>query len=325
MTDFTFQLGERILRLLLDEILDHVDLIVIQCMTQLSYALRVAVLGYLRRRINVALRPWITRPTEFRRALRETESLISGSVVLSIALRDPWFPNDLNIYSPLGESKDLLVAFLVHAEHYVINQVFAPNEKQYSLAPRNAHTITILHKLNYESPLHPTIIKVVESPTLKATTPILQSTTTWAMNWLSSDGIGIAYPRMTFKHIGLRRTARHTVPDPQTIKDWNKKYTDRAFRVLTRTKWSWDGSPCCGPGRRETNDPGCLSLTFGDKNVVRSEGLNDNWILTEGGHMWRMNRVCPQFGFNFFKAVEVKESGRPLEVYLDRHGGHYVA
>lgn len=262
----------------------------------MSLPLRHAIHLYLPRRCHRSLRPWINSPLEFRQALRDSKALIAGSVTLSIALQDSWTPRNLDIYTPMGQAKDAMVLYLTQCEKYSIKTVLIRRDKVSSLAPRSAHTITVLCKDSGPSHLSARV-NVIESPTRQALIPILRGTATWTFNWLSADAIVVGYPALTFKHLGIIRPSPSAAEDTEARR-WKQRYRGRGFIRITRSSWPWPGQACrfhCRAQWRHATDHGCLVFMFGEERYTEDVA----WVLNDGtGRRRCTNPACPSYGLS---------------------------
>lgn len=274
---------------------------------QLCIYFRVRVKNYLVRRWHATLSKWIDKPVLFRDCMRHTKSVISGSIALAFADGAEWDSQDLDIYTPRGRGRDMLLSHLIHIEGYKVDAVTGDDEEtpEPSVTPvyQNSQikSVTKLSKQVYSKALKQELtrrIDVIESAIQNSISPILRFHTSFVVNWITSDSINIAYPKLTFAHIGLVNDRINLDRPKEQI--WRDKYAERGFRMVRDTS-ELDQMSCgsaCPAIWRSTDDVACMSVQFGDGDEGIFAELQwslskavDNW----SGHRKCMNVRCPRY------------------------------
>lgn len=289
---------------LLHDFLDNADISIVQKVGQLSKTLQAAVRTYTLCRVHVALSPWIAYPIEFRNVLRRTRSVISGSIVLEVTMRDEWLANDLDVYVPRGVPGWELMAHLIGYEGYIVDSVI----ESYTQMPEGGlcgkildtvagmTSITKLVKRRIGGRLRR--IDIIESRDGHALTPVMQFDATWSMNWITADSIIIAYPNLTLRRQGMYKR-RKSMADHIHLPAWKAIYIkERGFTTFHMSTGRAD-LPCrelCRPLLRVSTDGYCMTVPFGnmtDRNTYprRVWGLRGISPTSSCGH-----QACPNFG-----------------------------
>lgn len=250
---------------LLSPFLDYLDIGTVQLVGAVNRHLRYEVKRYIESRYHRTIRPWIKNPRAFRNEMRYSGSLIAGSVVIDMILREPWAPDDLNIYVPRHQAARL-VSYLMHQEGYEADTFLRAEQSgipSHELSNSSVHSVTRLIKRSNNETI--ARIDITEAKDNYAFSPVLQSTSTWAYNWMTADGLTIAYPTLTLKKFGVSRK-RHPLPGQRPTTQWKQKYVDaRGFTSVTQRQWRGD-RPCgstCRAKIRSTEDSSCLTILFG--------------------------------------------------------------
>lgn len=283
----------------LDAILDQCQLDEVVLFGQLSIYFRLRVKNYLVRRWHATLGKWIEKPVLFRDCMRHTKSVISGSTALAFVDGADWESQDLDVYTGRGRARDMVLSHLIHIEGYKIDVVTGDDEEspepEVTPAYRNSQikSVTKLSKQVYCKALKQDVtrrIDVIESVVQHSVSPILRFHTTTVINWITSDSINLAYPRLTFAHIGLVNDRMNLDRPKEQI--WRDKYVERGFRIIRDTS-ELDQMSCgsaCPALWRSTDDVGCMSVHFGDGE----EGVFGElqWSLSKAVDNWSRHRKC---------------------------------
>lgn len=244
--------------------LDVLDLGAIQSMGLLNTYLRRKVKAYLETRFHNTIRPWIRRPLHFRVLMRRTAMVIGGSVPISMILRESWSPNDLNLYIPRWHMNKVM-GHLTEREGYTVESYLLADTAGAPLDTSAARSFASFIKTSDNGVAR---ISVTESRDLHAFSPIFQSNSTWAYNWITADAVTVAYPTLTLEKIGLTRCRKPLLGQEPTLK-WRGRYrNERGFTPINQ--WEYRercGQPCggtCSARIRSTEDTLCLAMTFGE-------------------------------------------------------------
>ncbi|KAG8908068.1 hypothetical protein FRB99_000512 [Tulasnella sp. 403] len=251
----------------LDRILDFCPLPDVMTFGQTSRHLRWVVRNYLERRLNTTLKVYVDSPLRMREVMRDNQCVLSGSSALDFVLGADkhWESADLDIYAPLGAKCASIIRYL-HNDGYETTKIYDHNPSFHPYGNQEFRTVTKLFKIVELPGREPRrlSIDVIESQLSNSLAPILRFHTTAVMNWISADSITVAYPSLTFQHIGVYGLRPGNPRQPRHAR-WMNKYTDRGFLVVQDT--SMLAGPCgnaCRALWRATNDVGCLSVTFND-------------------------------------------------------------
>lgn len=254
---------------------------------------------HLEQRFNTMLARWFSRPLAFREALQITQSAISGSAVVSYAIPSPsWESKDLDIYTPVGQAFSEMLEHLTEVQGYTLVQAWPhqgiaqgplikgtaqsqpgpkPPPKYYSSRARYISRIVTLEKVDTSatgSEVLPLRVDLVCSETSEALLPITDFHSTCVVNCITSCGVIIGYPKLTFgRENAKRRQAQGG------SKAHLEKYRQRGFAVVEQ-----DPPPPCSPStcsmlRRSFRDVACLAIPFpGCKHPL--DGVPDvSWSL----------------------------------------------
>ncbi|KIO24789.1 hypothetical protein M407DRAFT_25843 [Tulasnella calospora MUT 4182] len=283
----------------LDAILDQCQLDEVVLFGQLSIYFRVRVKNYLVRRWHATLSNWIQKPVLFRDCMRHTKSVISGSTALAFADGSDWDSQDLDVYTARGRGRDMVLSHLIHIEGYKVEMVTGDDEEspepQVTPVYKNSQikSVTKLSKQVYSKALKQDVtrrIDVIESAVQNSISPILRFHTSFVINWITSDSINVAYPKLTFAHIGLVND-RIKLDRPKD-QIWREKYMERGFRMILDT-YELDPMSCgsaCPALWRSTDDVGCMSVQFGDGDEGVFDGMQ--WSLSKAVDDWSRHRKC---------------------------------
>ncbi|KAG8965129.1 hypothetical protein FRC00_010466 [Tulasnella sp. 408] len=302
----------------LDAILDQCQLDEVVLFGQLSIYFRVRVKNYLVRRWHATLSKWIQKPVLFRDCMRHTKSVISGSTALAFVDGADWDSQDLDIYTSKGRGRDMMLSHLIHIEGYKVEVVTGDDEEspEPPAAPiyKNSQikSVTKLSKQVYSKALKQDVtrrIDVIESVIPNSISPILRFHTSFVINWITSDSINVAYPKLTFAHIGLINSRiRLDHPKDQI---WREKYAGRGYRMIQDT-YELDQMSCgsaCPSLWRSTDDVGCMSVQFGDGDEGIYGGIQ--WSLSKAVDDWSTNRKCMNVRCPRYRQELSKRSGAP--------------
>ncbi|KAL1940975.1 hypothetical protein VTO73DRAFT_7611 [Trametes versicolor] len=220
--------------------------------------------GYLSRRLAAHLRRFVRNPTHFLDELEICCSVISGSSALAVLFRLPWIPGDLDIYTPRDYFYHV-VAYLVNVEEYTLSFLSQPHYASYG----NVRNVARLLRDDGQR------IDVIQSESNSALLPLASFWNTAVMNYISSSGFCVAYPRLTEAHRALLSTRSTFVPNdggvpyPDVDTDVVVKYLDRGFDLrFTHMGWIREDDASAGcPGMGSSHCPLTIRY-FGDRHCV---------------------------------------------------------
>ena len=222
-------------------------------------------------------------PESFRKMMKDTGSVISGSMALHYVLRQPkaWAPGDMDLITPKGRFQDVL--------DYV------------KTLPGATTTLDITGKDNENYPMHQVgFTRVVKVSTAQGNIDVIQSKTesafypipfywgTHVMNALTWEACIVAYPSLTFNHLAYVRSR----PEHPSTANAMKKYVARGFTILFEGRREVEvlrvaGYTSCGTTcanlTRYFGDSDCLTMSIGEGRVV--------WVRVRLGSVtvgWRL-------------------------------------
>lgn len=273
-----------------DELLKHMSIKDMVVMSAISSDLQTMVSRHLKDSWEELLGHFFPCPSEFRDALRTSRSVVSGSVALWFVCGGPlsWFPNDCDIYTPLGESASV-ATFLQTRAGYSID------EEKMNWLLRNQNNLTmgdtdypecdgaisviasVLHLTNQTLGKY---VDIIESNTVSSLQPIPRFWSTLQASYISADNLCVAYPYLTFNNIGCVTPTGYT--PIRTVLDAILKYRKRGFiidefssavekRVLSGFPGitpKCENNPYCPHALRFFGDKWCLQYAFDEKNFV---------------------------------------------------------
>lgn len=259
--------GQFVLMHLLDEVLDNASIDIVQRVGQISRTLRTAVKSYLLRRVQDVLQQWINDPTEFRFHLGMTRSVVGGSAVLGVVLRDSWQPSDLDIYCPYGRTA-ALAHYLCHDEGYDLVKYINPYltnttaDDAQTVDIQGITSVTKFKRLFRDGMVRK--VDLIESKDAYALSPLVHADMTLTMNWITGNTVTVGYPLTTFRHFSVWRNETSN----SGRKKWRRMYEDRGFGwsdwdewETRRVKLGHHGASC--PGLlRSSDDSLCFRMSF---------------------------------------------------------------
>lgn len=287
-------------------ILDFCTMRDVLLFSQLSRSFQLGVRDYLSKRLHSMLRPWMKDAVAFRKAMGETDTLISGSWALAflMGLADPvrWEAKDLDLYVPRGDPCKKLVDHLsehqgfTDVERYVLvgalQDVSLPSTPTVPAPPVegredaqqgysfNRRGILNVYKLTKTFDTGKTCtIDIIESVTDNAVSPIVSFDYTCLMNYITHDGIYCLYPKLTFDKLGMdqsyegsghRSTTRH------------EKYTERGFKHVRKTTDLPGRVPCgsaCPHLVRRNHDAGTMIVPLTEEPAMIKDSMRASWRL----------------------------------------------
>jgi hypothetical protein len=164
---------------------------------------RAAYKNYLRSKTYQYLNRYLLRPEEFMKAMILTSSIIAGAVPLSVLTGNNLETNELDIMTPSSE------------EHSMQN-VLQPDmgfTLTATVVPRGMQgALRILHVYEKDTKTIRLWISSGENPTI----PVLLTSTTFMMNFISPRGVYCAYPKLT---LAKRALVNHFTDDGDSTEE----------------------------------------------------------------------------------------------------------
>lgn len=231
-------------------------------LAQTCQNIRLCVQAHLDEQFGLCIAKWVRKPTEFQAIMLQTHAVVSGSVATAFVLKAGWESNDLDIYVPKGEGKQVLVSYLTGEDTYSVSTShpspsgqppypgsyhtsypYQSTGHQSDMLHRNAHSNTdppmapspspiasvtrlVRHRPKQESGCR---IDIVESGDDEATTPVYRFTATFVQNWVGPGGLWLLHPSDTFAQVGRRNPLSLSAPGCQ--EKWLAKYRGRGFII----------------------------------------------------------------------------------------------
>lgn len=182
--------------------------------------------NYLQRRYDRLLRPYINDQQAFRKLLRHTHSVISGSTAVAFGINglfeQPFTPNDLDIYTNIVHGRTV-IQHLRRVEGY--NAVLAKTTRPtLNMDDYNGGIATVIGLVHATKPK----IDIICSTRLSALHPLCFFWSTIPMTYLTADGFCTAYPSLFFKRKGFFNPTRCDRPKVKACMD---KYVVRGFTL----------------------------------------------------------------------------------------------
>lgn len=217
---------------------DHLSVQHLFSVASLSPSLHGRAVDHLRTRIRNVLRHWVDDVQALRSVMQMTSAVFSGSCVLEIALATSWTANDLDIYVGCEGGLASLQEHFCDREGYTIVSAWDPitNDPPDPASYNGTPPISRIVRLRRTVPnafanqgISPANIDIIESRTPNPLTPIHHFTSTCVVNWMTFNGLTIAYPQLTFAKITVRRLISHQTPGQ--VQAHLDKYEARGFVV----------------------------------------------------------------------------------------------
>lgn len=198
--------------------------------------------------IGSLVRPFFYEPAaqahthiDFWRTLHRNGGVVSGSVALAVALRTPfrkenWVPTDMDVYVPFSSYGHVLTFFLHTMTGYHASA--AHSSGWY----RKLSSIMIV--TSFVNPKLDRRVDLIASKDENSLTPIFGFYGTHVMNWISPDGLFVAYPKLTFNHVALFTPFASSAQNSKQHKHAMVKYKQRGFRFFYATAITHQSS--CG-------------------------------------------------------------------------------
>ncbi|KAI0067133.1 hypothetical protein BV25DRAFT_1912457 [Artomyces pyxidatus] len=242
--------------------------------------LRQVVDRHLRESWNTVLKQYVDEAVPFRKLLRDTRSVISGSTALHFLLRGPdapvdWQPKDLDIYCPLTTAADVVDYLIVH-EGFRVEKTMASRDRSPNVHNEYSNgAIASVITMSTPKGLKVDIIAATRN------SPLLPLTHFWGTlvtNYISADTLCVSYPRLTLRRFGLLNPTRKPALRAAVCVD---KYMKRGFDF---TRFGLGLYPPrhtpftmrplhCPHTFRTFHDAGCLRIHFDEPLLDRPLAL----------------------------------------------------
>ncbi|KAJ7205107.1 hypothetical protein C8J57DRAFT_1100416 [Mycena rebaudengoi] len=227
--------------------------------------------------------------------MERTKSVIGGSVPFHIIVNDSFTPSNLDLYAPASQEEKLLNLLRDEAGFSLIDS----ND-----AGMKSVRLKATHRLQKGS----SIIIVRISRGENAVVPIIYSSSTALMNFITAQGIVCTYPRLTLKGRALLNFGK--IPDSRRMELVLLKYRARGVWHGTRTDIPKDyqhkcfQSPICASTIRTIHDTGCLIIRFPYQPGISGDPIRNVVFYDRHTVIWSL--------------------GRCLAGHQDRHGAFFV-
>lgn len=281
--------------------LDVAEIDIVLSISQLCFSLRQEVKSYMRSRFHDTIRPWIGKPKDFRNAMRKSNAILSGSIVLQYVMRTSWSSSNVDIYVPAGTAKWVMFQHLMTTEKYAMEAIWTDERGPPHCFGADRDDILSLMQLSKTSETpsgNSTLrINILESSDPDPFSPLIWFNTTWVMNWLTADTVGMAYPVETLERSGTY-CGIGTAAFTKAELGWFTAYRFRDFSQITKNElFSRRCGAYCPALARMAYDEKCLNLTFGA--YVERHAASTSW--SHGGHRGSIScwdQMCPRCGLN---------------------------
>ncbi|PSS32094.1 hypothetical protein PHLCEN_2v2135 [Hermanssonia centrifuga] len=237
---------------------------------------RMEMMEYIYKKLSGS----IPNVMEFLDTMRRYEVVISGSFVLNIIDRGAyWNPSDIDMYVPY----DAWYPFILAMEEIHNSVAVAPDTEsampEYLFAARSIDKVlrVVIGSVSFD---------FVRSASGCATTPIASFLTTLVMNYISADGLCIAYPS-TLKNTGV--LTRTSLTDGENVAV--TKYLGRGYDIFESQSVLYASQPSlahsaslCGETERTFVDKYCIIMPFGLNKLEDGPISHTNTVWRLGGY-----------------------------------------
>ena len=249
-------------------------------------------------------------PEGFRRMMKDTGAVISGSMALHFVLRRPksWNPGDMDLIAPKSRFAEVLDYVKTLPGASVTMDITSKDNARYPMQEVGFRRVVKVSTAQGA-------IDVIQSKTESALYPIPFYWGTHVMNALTWEACICAYPSLTLNHLAYV-TARRDHPSTALAM---AKYVARGFTVLfegrreqevLRTAGYTTCGNTCGNVTRYFGDGDCLTVAIADGKLVwvrlRLEAMTVGWRL--GGKGCGSRKCFVESGF-MVGTMRLKERG----------------
>ncbi|KAJ7197502.1 hypothetical protein C8J57DRAFT_1104628 [Mycena rebaudengoi] len=229
------------------------------------------------------------------RTMKRTRSVIGGSIPFHLIVNDRFTPSNLDLYAPASQEERLLNIFQTEAGFSLIDS---------SYARIKSVRLKATHRLEKGRSI--VILRIARGE--NAVIPIIYSSTTALMNFVTAHGIVCAYPKLTLRGRALLNFGN--IPDTRHMELVLLKYKSRGVWHGARTDIPKDlqhkcfHSASCPSTIRSIHDAGCLVIRFPSQNEEDDDPLKNLVFYDRHTVIWSL--------------------GRCLAKQQDRHGSFFV-
>lgn len=225
----------------------------------------------------------------FRRVMRTTNSVISGSAALLMLSPGAFVPHDLDLYVPRDKAERTIALIEEISDYRLI--LIKPTKGEYNI--KNIHRVFYLHSRKYNRQ-----INIIVSQTNNALNPIFSFDGTHPMNFMSAHGITCAYPSLTLNNCSLLNWEGLLPADSMVW--WREKWLARGYMIRRTLRW-WaeynehscriDGS--CPLTVRSIYDAHTMFLDFPRAQRSQLPRVSNRIIYSRGANMvWGLKGPC---------------------------------
>lgn len=273
----------------LPKILNHLSMVDIKTTEQITREFGPLVRKYIQGRVDDALRPWLDDPSDFRRFLSLTHSLIIGSLPLHVLLLPNvrWRPDQLTLASPNGWSSLEMVKYLQDVEDYAQDEGASFASKGPS-SPFS-HLITLRRSREVDGVERVSSVVVVESDNDHPERVVVHLQSTCLMCYMTHDSLYSLYPRWTMNRVAIAHPLISALLEGSRRFRWLRKYNRRGFQIYASTD---DASIPCSDGCplvwRNTKDLAVLRIHYGlanDPTHPLEDTRGFSWCFSDGTDM----------------------------------------
>ncbi|KAJ3474963.1 hypothetical protein NLI96_g12145 [Meripilus lineatus] len=225
-------------------------------------------------RYNYLLRPYTDRPSDLRRLLTLTNSVISGSTAVKfLSPIGDWPTGDMDIYTYGQANADRLISFFQGARYIPVFRP-APRRRYPEMSPGFITVVSLVRPASFGGRK----IDIIISEHHSALFPISKFWNTFLFNFLTGDSLCIAYPELTLLGQGYIRGIGMAHPRLEMLKE---KYAARGY--TSREPDSLELGFVL-PKTRRFGDDDCMVIRFG--GISGRDGIAREQILALGNFSW---------------------------------------
>lgn len=276
-------------RNILTRIMHHLPICDILTVSQLSRQQRLLATYYPHNRVTAEIGYWMTGPTNFLAHMDYCDAVVGGRTIPWLLVGIGRRPNILSLFvGGQGVQSSWMATYLRDKERYEI--VFDVNAHP---GPPMPVARSIVFRKRTVHPDRPFIhIHLIESTTRSSLHPILQSSSTASMNYLTGQRIYCLYPRLLIDKIGLLHPrCSRSAPAAEFLSDSLAQAGMTTYDSVERIPF-----PCrelCPTLWRSSADTAVLCVKHGTKpySISVVDLFSFTWTLTLEGDMPEVR--CP--------------------------------
>ncbi|KAJ3474677.1 hypothetical protein NLI96_g12325 [Meripilus lineatus] len=225
-------------------------------------------------RYNYLLHPYTDRPSDLRRLLTLTNSVISGSTAVKfLSPIGDWPTGDMDIYTYGQANADRLISFFQGARYIPVFRP-APRRRYPEMSPGFITVVSLVRPASAGGRK----IDIIISEHHSALFPISKFWNTFLFNFLTGDALCIAYPELTLLGHGYIRGIGMAHPRLEMLKE---KYAARGY--TSREPDSLELGFVL-PKTRRFGDEDCMVIRLG--GISGRDGIAREKILALGDFTW---------------------------------------